>query len=379
MSGGTSVNAQAYMRGRPDDYSGWHKQLINNSVSAGCPFKKVLPYFRELKNNDRLNDFYHGQGGPLQVSDPGRVDVVSRFFSQSVQTVGVPFTSDFNGTCQTGVGFYQFMNRAGKRCSTACLRHHPDLTLKLNAKVQCFVITNGRVIGVECRDHKGSVQVIKVRGEVILAASALVMPKLLKLSGLRSGDELRRLDIDIEVELPDVGENLIDHPEVPITAYSRSRSRYYRQGQSLRILRNGLQFKMFGGGPIASAGVEAGTFVNPGGPQDLPSIQAFCVPTVYLDSDAVNFAKDGYGMTITTVVIKPKARGSVRLRSAHPADMPLVSPNLLGHPDDMQVMVTGRRFFLRTFDASPLKCWRVAVQTSSPCHGRIPAIVLELT
>ena len=60
-------------------------------------------------------------------------------------------------------------------------------------------------------------------------------------------------------------------------------------------------------------------------------------------------------MTVTTVVVKPKSRGFVRLRSADPSAMPLVSPHLLKHPSDMRTMVEGQRFFLRAFQTSPLK------------------------
>ena len=33
--------------------------------------------------------------------------------------MGEPLTNDFNGPTQRGVGFYQFMNRNGHRCSAA--------------------------------------------------------------------------------------------------------------------------------------------------------------------------------------------------------------------------------------------------------------------
>jgi choline dehydrogenase len=98
------------------------------------------------------------------------------------------------------------------------------------------------------------------------------------------------------------------------------------------MLMNGLQFKLFGTGRILSAGVEAGAFVNPEDPGAEPSIQAFCVPIVYLDRDTLSLVEKTHGLTITTVVVKPKSRGEVRLRSANPADKPLVSPNLLQGP-----------------------------------------------
>jgi choline dehydrogenase len=120
------------------------------------------------------------------------------------------------------------------------------------------------------------------------------------------------------------------------------------------MLRNGLHFKLFGTGPITSAGVEAGAFVNPAERGAEPTIQAFCVPIVYLDRDTLSLVEKTFGLTITTVVVKPKSRGTVRLRSADPADMPLISPNLLSDERDMQAMVDGQRFFIRAFETEPL-------------------------
>jgi choline dehydrogenase-like flavoprotein len=78
------------------------------------------------------------------------------------------------------------------------------------------------------------------------------------------------------------------------------------------------------------------------------------VPIVYLDRDTLGLVEDTYGLTITTVVVKPKSRGFVRLRSADPNDMPLVSPNLLKDPADARTMIEGQRFFLRAFETKPL-------------------------
>jgi choline dehydrogenase-like flavoprotein len=69
---------------------------------------------------------------------------------------------------------------------------------------------------------------------------------------------------------------------------------------------------------------------------------------------------------VTTVVVKPKSRGSVRLASANPDDMPLVSPNLLSHPEDARAMIDGQRFFLRAFQTSPLKERIASIAIPSP-------------
>ena len=209
-------------------------------------------------------------------------------------------------------------------------------------------------MGVRYRDAQGAEQSAVADAEIILAAGALATPKLLMLSGIGPADELARHGIPCIADLPGVGANLIDHPELPMIATVRGKHGYHRQGAGWRMLLNGLQFKLFGTGRILSAGVEAGAFVNPADPDAEPSIQAFCVPIVYLDRDTRTLVQDTYGLTITTVVIKPKSRGTVRLRSADPAAMPLVSPNLLQHADDMRTMLEGQRFFLRALQTRPL-------------------------
>jgi choline dehydrogenase len=359
LGGGSSVNAQVYMRGRPSDYDEWDEILRGANEGAAWDWGTVLRHFRRIEGNNRLHNDLHGADGPLLVSDPGHVDDVSRWFVQSVQAMGEPFTHDFNGPSQRGVGFYQFTNRRGKRSSAAYafvepLKNDPRLTVRLNAAVRRINVENGRAASVTYRDASGEVRTAHARSDIVLAAGALVTPKLLMLSGLGPADHLRSKGVAVLVDLSGVGQNLIDHPEVPVIAVANGPYGYYRQGVGWRMLKNGIQFKLFGSGPITSAGLEAGAFVNPIDRDAPPSIQAFCVPIVYLDRDLRKVFDDAYGVTITTVLVKPKSRGFVELRSDDPDDMPVVSPHLLRDPDDMRIMIAGQRFFREALQSGPL-------------------------
>jgi choline dehydrogenase len=358
LGGGSSVNAQVYMRGRPSDYDEWNDVLRGNNDRMGWGWKDVLPHFRRMEGNNRLNNELHGNNGPLLVSDPGYIDDFSHWFVQAVQALGEPYNPDFNGAAQRGVGFYQFTNRNGKRSSAAYAflqpqEQNPNLVVRIHAEVHKIVIENHRATGVIYKDRSG-LHEVRAQAEVIVAAGALITPKLLMLSGIGPADHLSQLGIKVTADLPGVGQNLIDHPEVPVTALANGPYGYFKQGVGWRMLRNGLQFKLFGSGPITSAGVEAGAFVNPTSPTSPPTIQAFCVPIVYLDRDARAELNEDYGITITTVLVKPRSRGEVRLASVDPAAMPVVSPNLLNDPSDMAEMIAGQRFFLRAFAAEPL-------------------------
>ncbi|TMJ40875.1 MAG: GMC family oxidoreductase [Alphaproteobacteria bacterium] len=368
LGGGSSVNAQVYIRGRPSDYDEWHNLLRGDNDYPGWSWADVLPHFKEMEGNNRFHNELHGGEGPLLVSDPGFINDVSRWFVQSVQALGEPFNPDFNGPQQRGVGFYQFMNRSGRRSSAAYafiapLEGNPNLRIELHATARRIELNNGAAIGITFVDKGGTERTAYADREIIVAAGSLVTPKLLMLSGIGPADHLFSHGIPCAVDLPGVGENLIDHPEVPMTAIANGPYGYYKQGVGWRMLLNGLQFKIFESGPILSAGVEAGAFVNPRDRDGTPNIQAFCVPIVYLDRDTLGLVEDTYGFTITTVVVKPKSRGFVRLRSANPDDMPLVSPHLLKDPEDMKLMIEGQKFFRKAFEVGPLarRVSRIAV------------------
>ena len=371
LGGGSSVNAQVYMRGRPSDYDDWNDILRVNNDTVGWGWDDVLPHFRGMEDNHRLNNELHGMGGPIKVSDPGHINEFSRWFVQSVQAMGESYNSDFNGTTQRGTGFYQFTNRQGLRSSAAYAFLGPqsknsNLTIKLQATVQRVLTESNKVIGVVYKDKNDIEHTAFAGSEVVLSSGALITPKLLMLSGIGPADHLEEHGVEVQVDLPGVGQNLIDHPEVPMTAFANGPYGYYKQGSGWRMIKNGLQLKLFGSGPVTSVGVEAGAFVNPVDADAPPSIQAFCVPVVYLDRGSQDLLKEDYGITITTVLVKPKSRGEVRLASSDPSAMPLVSPNLLKHEDDMRMMIAGQRYFLEAMQSEPLKSKIERIAIPSP-------------
>ena len=111
--------------------------------------------------------------------------------------MGEPFTTDFNGPTQRGVGFYQFMNRRGQRSSAAYafvepLKDDPRLTLRLQARVRRIEIENGRAIGVTWPDAAGTAHTARARSDIVVTAGALMTPKILMLSGIGPADHLAR-------------------------------------------------------------------------------------------------------------------------------------------------------------------------------------------
>ena len=359
LGGGTSINAQVYMRGRAEDYNEWQEVLRGNNDTIGWGWNDVFPYFKEMENNINIDNEYHGNSGRMKVSNSSCVNELTYDFIDSVHKLGVPITNDFNAKEQKGVGLYQFMNSNGKRSSAAYAfiepeKNNDNLILKLQTKVEKIIIENNIAIGVEYKNKNGEILKQYANKEVILASGSFITPKILMLSGIGDKEDLFKLDIKCKVALSGVGKNLIDHPECPLIATTNGKYGYFRQGEGWRMLKNGLQFLLFGTGPVNSTGVEAGAFINPINKNELAYIQAFFVPSIYMNSDTMGVIKDDFGMSITTVMTKPKSRGHVRLRSKNPNDMPIIELNLLKHEDDLKMMMAGQRFFLKSFQNGKL-------------------------
>ena len=359
LGGGTSINAQVYMRGRAEDYNEWNEILRVNNDNEKWDWKTVLPYFKDMENNSRLENKYHSKKGNLNVSDSSHIDQLSYDFIDSVASLGINKTDDFNGEYQKGVGFYQFMNRNGKRSSSAYAFIESEmknslLELLLKTSVKKIIIEKEKAIGVVVENHQGEEKKIYANKEIILAAGSFITPKILMLSGIGEEEELNKFSIKCKNHLQGVGKNLMDHPECPLIAKANGKYGYYKQGNGWRMIKNGLQFLLFGKGPVNSTGVEAGAFINPINQNNLSYIQAFFVPSMYMNSDTIGLIDDDYGMSITTVMTKPKSRGYIKLKSSNFKDPPEIELNLLKHEDDLKMMMAGQRFFLQALTSGPL-------------------------
>lgn len=341
VGGGSSVNAMVYIRGQAEDFDGWAQ-----AGADGWGYRDVLPYFKRAESNQRLADQFHGHDGPLGVSDIGHVSEMSRGFIRAAQNVGHAFNPDFNGAQQKGVGFCQVTIRNNRRSSSArayLAAHYdnPRLTLITEATVSRVEIESGRAVGVTFR-RGGREQTLRANSEIILSAGAIATPKLLMLSGVGPGDELKTHGIKVKVNSPGVGGNFQDHCEVPVIAFCRSGERhgYYGQDKGWRMVRNGLQFALTGTGPVASNVVEGHCFAATGLDGDRADVQMQFLPLVYLDlMDRPIINRPG--ATINTCVTRPQSRGRVCLRSAYPEAPAIIDPKYLDHPDDVATTLRG--------------------------------------
>jgi choline dehydrogenase len=356
VGGGSSVNAQVYMRGYRNDYDQW-------GVSAGSDlwnWTALLPHFRRLEGNQKFNNEFHGGSGPLTVADPGFICEYSHLFVKAAQSLGVPFTADFNGGAPGGVGYLQFTARGGRRCSAAdaflsTVRSDPRLRVVTGAQVNRILFDRQRAVGIEYV-HQGLQRTLRCGGEVLLAAGAFGSPKLLMLSGIGPAEHLRRFGIPVHVDLRGVGQNLHDHCGSPLVLEGNSRGYgYFRQDRGWRLAWNLLEYGLFRRGRLTTVGGEATSFHVAGEPSTEATVQIYCVPTIAYANTAADTVPAVDGIKLHVTLLRPRARGSLSLRSPNPADSPLVDPNYLGDAMDLRQLIEGLRIAREIAGAAPLR------------------------
>ena len=175
LSGSSSINAMIYLRGQKADYDHW--AALGN---PGWSYEDLLPYFKRADNNARGGDDFHGDSGPMHVSDLPAPHRFGRLFVQAAQEAGHGVNPDFNGPQQTEFGAYQTTQRQGERCSAASAYLRPAMTrpnmqVFTGAQATRILLSRKRAVGVAFV-HEGHLKQLKCQREVLLCAGTIQPP-----------------------------------------------------------------------------------------------------------------------------------------------------------------------------------------------------------
>ncbi len=299
LGGTSSTNAMIYVRGAPADFDRWRDEY----GCEGWGHTDLLPYFERAEDVLRVESLRHR-------------DPLTRAWVQAAIDYGLSANDDFNGAVQDGTGFFALNQRRGRRWSVAdaYLRvNRPNLTVLTGATAHRVVIERGRAVGVIYR-HGSEIVRARSGAEVILAAGAVKSPQLLLLS---------------KVDNPAVGVGLQDHP--------RCTAVWRMAGQPRDYPFAALRWRLFGTGPLASNGGEAGGFVRTRPGLDAPDLQYMVCPPSVLDRGAPP------SVAVLVTAIEVRSRGRIWLRDDDPESDPAIDPGYLTDPADLDVLVAGLR------------------------------------
>ena len=355
LGGGSSINAEIFTRGNPADYDRW----AHEEGAEGWSFQEIKQYFLKSEGNSVLSGEWHGSDGPLGVSNLQDPQEMTRAFVRSCQELGVPYNPDFNGAKQEGCGFYQLTVKDSKRCSAAVGYLRPamkrsNLTVETNVLAHRILVKSGRAIGVEYSQN-GNMHTVKADSEVIVTAGAIGSPKLLMLSGIGPADHLASLGLDVVHNLPGVGENLHDHFGIDIVAELNGHYSLDKYNKLHWMLWAGAQYALFKSGPVTSNVVEGGAFWYSTADAEIPDLQFHFLAGAGAEEGVPSVPEGSSGITLNSYTLRPKARGTVKLRSTNPLDAPLVDPNYLGHPDDLKTSAEGVKLSVEMFNQKSLQ------------------------
>ena len=358
--GSTLVNGQIFIRGQREDFDHWR-----NLGNENWGYDDLLPYFRKLERfepliNPSSDDCLpakaerdaepfvselHGTTGEVNLAHMRSVNPLTHAFLESARLAGHRFNPDFNGARQKGFGFYTFTQKGGERVTAENayidpIRNRPNLCILSGKSVRKIILEGKRATGVIWQDAKGTIG--QTHGsEIILSAGSFVSPHLLLLSGIGEKSHLKSHGIDVVHDLPGVGENLHDHLDVSLEYRSKTSAPY---GASWRALPRNIvhvaHWILRKRGLFSSTTAEGGAFLSTTG-SNRPDIQLFFCTAMANTQHAGGFSRHGF--IVHVCQLRPDSRGSLRLRSADPADKPLIRYNFLPNDTSTKVLRDGIR------------------------------------
>ena len=340
LGGSSSVNAMIYMRGQREDYDHW-AELGNK----GWSYDELLPYFKRAEHNERGADAFHGTGGPLNVMDLRSPNRFGPIFIEAGRQAGYPLNTDFNGPTQEGVGMYQVTHRNGERFSAAKAYltpnlSRPNLHVITGAHTTRIVLQGKRAVGVEYMQG-GELKRIDADKEVLLCAGAIQSPQILMLSGIGPKAHLQSVGIPTLHDLPGVGQNFHDHVDVVQVVNAPGVTDLF--GLSAKGIVNALrgisEWRRQRSGMLTTNFAEAGGFIKSQPEEATPDLQFHFVIGKLVDHGRKTVF--GHGYSCHVCLLRPNARGSIKLASKDPMDAPLIDPNFLGDRDDADRLVRG--------------------------------------
>jgi len=328
VGGGSSVNGQVALRGAPEDYDHWDR-----IGAKGWDWNSVLPYFRRLETDLDFTDQLHGSQGPITVRrmPMEQWDDFTLSVTKVWNELGYELRPDMNGEFGQGYSPLPLSNDGDARRSTAvgylddATRKRDNLQIISEAKVLRIVIEGARATGVEFR-RGGAVETVTA-DNVVVSAGALHSPWVLMHSGIGPAPHLLERGIEVKLERPGVGQNLMDHPAIHISGYLPPTSR------EKMVLRRNYTYLRW------SSGLE-------GVPDADMVMMAVCRSAWHAIGVRIG--------TLSSYIGRSYSTGEVRLQSASPDDEPYVNFNWLSDKRDLDRMVDAFRRMAKILHTEPV-------------------------
>jgi choline dehydrogenase len=215
LGGSTALNGTYYIRGRKQDFD-TYAELGNDEWS----YDKILPYFERLEHDLTFEgrDGHKG-AGPVPISRVTEREQTryTKAFIAACLELGFTWEEDKNGTEAPGVGLLPMNAVNGVRMNTGLTyvnpaRHRKNFTVWGDTLARKVILDGTTVTGLQV-SRNGGIETITAP-EIVISAGAFKSPHLLALSGIGPRAELAAAGIPVVVDLPGVGKEFSDHPDI---------------------------------------------------------------------------------------------------------------------------------------------------------------------
>jgi len=352
LGGSSSINGTAYVRGQARDYDGW-RQLGN----TGWSWDDVLPFFKMSEDYIHGADDMHGTGGELRVEEVRMRWPILDAIRDAAEQTGIPKRDDFNRGDNEGCGYFQVTQRRATRWSTATAflrpaRNRANLKVITGAHATRILLKDRRAVGVEYR-QSDALHRATATGEVIVSGGAIGSPQLLQLSGIGPAALLKDCGIDVAHDLPGVGENLHEHPDVRyLVKVPGADTINVRFHNPIKKALMGIEYFLFKTGPMTTGAPPLTGFCKSDPSRETPNIQFRIGAVSYDHVGATPHRFSAFSGGICN--LRPTSRGHVRIKSGDPLTYPAVLHNFLATTDDQQVAVDSIKVMHKVFAAPAL-------------------------
>ena len=350
LGGSSAINGMLYVRGHARDYDEW--------AQLGCKgwsFDDVLPYFRKSEGSDRPADEFHANDGPLLTTQHTSEHPLNKAFLNAASEMNLPYTDDFNGPTQEGVGWYDQTIRNGRRQSTAktylqMAKGRPNLTILTEAQVRRVVLKGHKATGVTLT-RKGKTETWNASKEVILAGGAINSPQLLQLSGIGDPKDIMSVGLPVLHELNGVGKNMQDHLDLTVYAHLKDPISFLRYKAPHRAIVELGKWFLNRPSVMADCVTPVGAFLKTDPALERPDIQFHIILAMAPEPHGFADPTD-HGFGIHMCQLRPQSRGTISLSSDDPLAPAKIDPGYLSVPEDLRVMKEGVKM-VRTLMSQP--------------------------
>ncbi|CAK9805391.1 Glucose dehydrogenase [FAD, quinone] [Anthophora plagiata] len=362
LGGSSVINAMLHVFGNDRDYDEWA-----DMGNTGWSYEEVLPYFRKSLNCpydhvEKWGSKYCGIGGPMNIRSYNySMTNTQEIILDAVRELGLNVLEPLIGDRFVGYGKALGTIDNARRMNAAKaflspIKGRKNLYVMKSSRVDRILTENARATGVRVTLKDGRSIDVKATREVVLSAGSIASPHLLMLSGIGPKKHLEDMGIPVLTDLP-VGKNLQDHV-VWIGMHIGYVNESTKPSPSTYTMDITYEYLVQNSGELATVGIDLLGFVNVTDPKSkypdieidfghFPRWNMFKVGTLLKAFDAEeNLIQAIYKEIMEvdliipcTILLKPKSRGKLELRSIDPADTVKIYANYFTEEEDLKTLL----------------------------------------